>query len=125
MSELLVHTAIAELLREEYRLKQLPSAQTVFRTPMGRRRMDLYFCESQFAIEIKSGFVRSTRDVREQVEKDSWLIQQQPDQVAEVLWIFLRGATGSAREFLDSRRIAWMNLDLNAMGTPTTSTPPL
>ena len=98
--------------------------QHTLRTPVGSRRIDLYFAESRFAIEIKSGYVRANHEFREQVGKDVWLLENTGDLVAEVMWIFLRGATKSARYYLDARKIAWMDLDLDQMRTPVTSTLP-
>lgn len=124
--EFLVHAAVLNLLRDEEdrRAATIPKTQYALRTPEGARRIDLYFAETRFAIEIKSGYVRANRKFREQVGKDVWLIENQPKLVSEVMWIFLRGATKHARQYLDARHIAWMDLDLDQMRPPITSEQP-
>lgn len=123
--EYLVQAAVVSLLRgKDRRLEALPRTQQVLRTPDGIRKVDLYFAESRFAIEIKSGYVRAARGFRQQVQKDVWLLQNRTDLVSEVLWIFLRGATKRARAYLDARKLAWMDLDIDGLGTPVTSEPP-
>jgi hypothetical protein len=93
--EFLVHASVLNLLRteEDRRLAATPETQHLLRTPAGAPRIDLYFAESRFAIEIKLGYVHATHDFREQVKKDVWLLQNRSDLVSEVMWIFLRGAT--------------------------------
>jgi hypothetical protein len=124
--EFLVQASVLNLLQagEDQRVATIPKTQHTLRTPVGSRRIDLYFAESRFAIEIKSGYVRANHEFREQVGKDVWLLENTGDLVAEVMWIFLRGATKSARYYLDARKIAWMDLDLDQMRTPVTSTLP-
>jgi hypothetical protein len=120
--EYLVHASVMSLLRgEDQRLEAAPKTQHVLRTPEGIRRMDLYFVESRFAIEIKSGYARATHGFRHQVQKDAWLLQNRADPVSEVMWIFLRGATKPARKHLDAHNIAWMDLDIDELRPPVTS----
>jgi hypothetical protein len=121
--EFLVQASVLNLLRagEDQRVATMPKTQHTLGTPAGYRRIDLYFAESRFAIEIKSGYVRANHQFREQVGKDVWLLENRGKVVAEVMWIFLRGATKPARRHLDARRIAWMDLDLDQMRTPVTS----
>jgi len=121
--EFLVHAAVLDLLRAEHDRTPIEIAETqrVMRTPTGGRRIDLYFAETRFGVEIKSGYVRSTNEFRQQVLKDSWLIKNRTDLLSEVLWIFLRGATIPARRFMDSEHIAWMDLDVDELRPPVTS----
>jgi len=121
--EFLVQASVLNLLRsdEDRRVATMPVTQQVLHTPGGARRIDLYFAENGFAIEIKSGYVRANRKFREQVGKDVWLLENRGDHVSEVIWIFLRGATKPARQYLDARHIAWMDLDLDEMRPPVTS----
>jgi hypothetical protein len=120
--EFLVHASVLDLLREEdSKFADLPQTQHVLDTSSGMRRINLYFKSSQFSIEIKPDYVRRTHDFRKQVQKDVWLIENRPDLVSEVMWIFLRGATDLARRYLDEYRITWMDLDLDQMRPPVTS----
>jgi hypothetical protein len=120
--EFLVHASVLELLREEdSKFAEMPQTQHVLDTPSGMRRIDLYFKSSRFSIEIKSGYVRRTHDFRKQIQKDVWLIENRPDLVSEVMWIFLRGATDPARRHLNEHRIAWIDLDLDQLRPPVTS----
>jgi len=121
--EFLVQASVLNLLRagEDQRVATVPKTQHTLATPAGARRIDLYFAETRFAIEIKSGYVRANHQFREQVGKDAWLIEKRADLVSEVMWIFLRGATKPARRYLDARHIAWMDLDLDELRPPVTS----
>jgi len=124
--EFLVHAAVLDLLRAETTLdlSAVPRTQQLFDTPDGVRRLDLYFAGTRFSVEIKAGYVRATRAFRKQVAKDVWLLENRTSQVAEVMWIFLRGATKLARKYLEDRHIAWMDLDIDQMRPPTTSPSP-
>lgn len=121
--EFMVHASVLNLLRggEDRRMATMPKTQQTFRTPGGVRRIDLYFSETRFAIEIKSGYVRGNHEFRNQVGKDLWLVKNRADLVSEVMWVFLRGATKPARRYLEARRIAWMDLDLDELRPPVTS----
>lgn len=121
--EFLVHTAILDMLRESPDSvgSVPPITQHVFQTPDGARRVDLYFAETRFAVEIKAGYVRATRAFRKQVGKDVWLLESQSEPVSEVMWIFLRGATTHARRYLEDRHIAWIDFDIENRRPPVAS----
>jgi hypothetical protein len=121
--EFLVQATVLDILREQANRKAItiPETQRVLNTPSGVRRIDLYFPESRFGVEIKSGYVRATKAFRNQVLKDVWLVEHRGDLLAEVMWIFLRGATSPARTFLDRKHVAWMDIDLDNARPPVTS----
>jgi hypothetical protein len=124
--EFLVHAAVLDMLRVDpiFKFSVMPKTQHVLETPDGARRIDLNFAETRFSVEIKSGYVRAKRDFRKQVGKDVWLLQNRPDLVSEVMWVFLRGATSPARRYLDEKHIAWIDFDLENRRPPIISGEP-
>lgn len=68
------------------------SKQNVYSTPYGKRRIDLFIPETGVAIEVKSGYGRSRKFIREQIKKDTYIVANEPE-IKQIVWVCFRGAT--------------------------------
>jgi hypothetical protein len=78
-------------------------------TPYGVRRVDLWYARTGVALEIKSGFIVASRSIREQIQKDAWLLTS--GAATRIVWLLLRGATQRTRDALDRMRIEWYDIE--------------
>lgn len=66
--------------------------QICFMTPHGKRKIDLFIGETGVAVEVKSGYGRLCKFTKEQIEKDRFILEHEPE-VSQVVWMCFRGAT--------------------------------
>jgi hypothetical protein len=78
-------------------------------TPYGVRRVDLWYARTGVALEIKSGFIAGSRSIREQIQKDAWLLTS--GAATRIVWLLFRGATQRTRDALDRMRIEWYDIE--------------
>lgn len=83
--------------------------QAVFKTPFGDRRIDLFIPDNKIAIEVKSGYARSTAFTRNQIMKDNYLIQHTAE-VERVVWFCFRGATNPLMKFLSTNGVEFCDI---------------
>jgi hypothetical protein len=67
------------------------------------RRLDLYFPQLNFAVEVKSGRVHLSRDVRRQIDIDNQLVRE--GQLTGCLWFLVYGASPAVLDHLDASQI--------------------
>ena len=78
-------------------------------TPFGVRFVDKYIPEKKIMIEVKSGYVRLNKFIREQVKKDNYLLINHPE-IDEVVWLCFRGATTPLINFIKSNGIEYIDI---------------
>lgn len=78
-------------------------------TPYGGRRVDLWYAKTRVALEIKSGFIVGSRSIREQIQKDEWLLSS--GVASRIVWLLFRGGTQRTRDALDRARIEWYDIE--------------
>jgi hypothetical protein len=78
--------------------KDLEGDSAVFWTPIGRRRVDVFWPNHRLALEAKSGLVFLSKSIRNQIDKDKYLLEH--GVLARVIWILLQGASSRVREAL-------------------------
>src|SRR4030095_3824292 len=69
-----------------------PVEQKIFHSPLGERRVDLYYQELKTVVEVKSGYVVNRASIRLQVSKDGLLLASHPE-VDRVVWLLYRGGS--------------------------------
>jgi hypothetical protein len=89
--------------------------QKVFKTPFGDRKIDLFVPDKKIAIEVKSGYARSTAFTRKQVKKDRHIIEHQ-DEVDRVIWFCFRGATSPLIRYMASNSIEYCDIEYDSFG---------
>jgi hypothetical protein len=93
------------LLKDTDAAKQQHSVETLY----GVRRVDLWYADPRVALEIKSGFIVCSRSIREQIQKDEWLLAT--GAASRIVWLLFRGATLRTREALDRAGIEWYDIE--------------
>lgn len=88
--------------------------QNVYTTPYGKRRIDLFIAEAGVAIEVKSGYVRSRKFIREQVRKDRYILSNEPE-VKQVVWVCFRGATQPLINLLNKGGIQYCDIEYDRL----------
>jgi len=73
-----------------------------------KRRYDIFIKELLVGYEIKSSRVIYNRFVREQIQKDKWLLENK--RVNEVRWILFNGATPKVLQALTQNKIMYLNI---------------
>jgi hypothetical protein len=76
-----------------------------------RRRYDIFIKELFVGYEIKSSRVVYNKFVREQIQKDKWLLEQK--KVNEVRWILFNGATRNVLQTLTRNKIMYLDITGN------------
>jgi len=86
--------------------------EQTFSTALGARRVDV-LTQNGLAIESKVGRASLTSDIRAEIAKDQWLLQNNPD-ITGIQWVFTRsavtgqiGPTGPLAAALDKAGIPW------------------
>lgn len=79
-----------------------------------KRRADIFILELSAIIEVKSGRIFLSGEVRAQIEKDKHLLKRR--QVRHVDWILFGGASAAVLDCLDSANIGFLDL---SFGVPT------
>lgn len=94
----------------------------IFKTPLGDRRIDLFVPDEKIAIEVKSGYARSTVFTRKQVNKDRYIIHytlfiiQHEAEVERVVWFCFRGATNPLKKILNHNGIEYCDIEYDIFG---------
>jgi hypothetical protein len=83
--------------------KDIERDSSIFWTPFGRRRVDVFWANHLLALEAKSGKVLLSRAIRKQIEKDKYLLEH--GVLSRVIWVLLQGASRRAREALQKAGI--------------------
>ncbi len=78
--------------------KDIARDSSVFWTPFGRRRVDVFWANYLLALEVKSGKVLLSKSIRWQIDKDKYLLEH--GVLSRVIWVLLQGASRRAREAL-------------------------
>ena len=94
------------------------STQTVFDTPYGKRRVDLYDEKNGIIIEIKSGYARSKSFIRKQIKKDSYILNNHKN-INRAIWICFRGATSPLQLFLNKYNIEYFDIEYDKIDNST------
>jgi len=76
-----------------------------------KRRYDIFIKELLVGYEIKSSRVVYNSFVREQIQKDKWLLEHK--QVTEVRWILFNGATQNVLKALTQNKILYLDITGN------------
>ena len=84
--------------------ESLVTDKVVFETPYGKRRIDIYWESSRIAIETKMGYITNSKSIRNQIEKDAYLVEN--NIVVSVLWLLIKGGSNAVILNLDKHRIA-------------------
>lgn len=71
----------------------LQTDKIVFETPMGDRRIDVWWAERSVAVECKMGYVSANASTRRQIAKDCHLVGT--GRVSQCAWLLIKG--GSAK----------------------------
>jgi len=87
--------------------------QKVLSTPYGDRKIDIYIPSDKVAIEVKSGYARSTAFTRKQIQKDKYLLEYQCD-VKRVVWFCFRGATDPIQKSLKDTGIEYCDIEYDS-----------
>lgn len=90
--------------------------QNVYATPYGSRRIDLFIAETGVAIEVKSGYGRSRKFTRNQIKKDSYILQNEPN-VKQIVWVCFRGATKPLITLLQKNGIQYCDIEYDKIDT--------
>lgn len=88
--------------------------QNVYETPYGKRRIDLFISETGVAIEVKSGYGRLRKFIREQIRKDNYILQNEST-VNEIVWVCFRGATNPLITFLHKHGIQYCDIEYDSL----------
>jgi hypothetical protein len=83
--------------------KDIECDSSVFWTPFGRRRVDVFWPNYSLALEAKSGMIFFSRSIRKQIDKDKYLLEQ--GVFSRVIWVLLQGASQRVREALQNAGI--------------------
>jgi hypothetical protein len=89
-----------------------PVEQKIFHSPLGERRVDLYYQELKTIVEIKSGYVVNRASIRLQVSKDGLLLDSHPE-VVRVVWLLYRGGSKPLIRNLEQAGIEWHDLEFD------------
>lgn len=81
----------------------LVTDQAVFETPYGKRRVDIYWEARRIAVETKMGYVTNSKSIRNQIEKDAYLVKN--NIVTSILWLLIKGSSKSVIMNLDKNGI--------------------
>ena len=73
-----------------------------------RRCYDIFIKELLVGYEIKSSRVVHNRFIREQIQKDKWLLEHK--EVNEVRWILFNGATQNVLQALTHNKIMYLDI---------------
>jgi hypothetical protein len=73
-----------------------------------KRRYDIFIKELLVGYEIKSYNVVYNRFVRDQIQKDKWLLEHK--KVNEVRWLLFNGATQNVLKVLTQNKILYLNI---------------
>ncbi len=103
LGELLGRVALTQ--QTEATDKDLVTDKAIFDTPYGQRRIDLYWHPRRIAVEPKIGYITNTKSIRNQIEKDAYLVKQ--DRLYSVIWLLIKSGSKSARENLDKHGIRY------------------
>ena len=90
--------------------------QTVFSTPYGKRRIDLFIPETGVSIEVKSGYGRLRAFTRTQIKKDKHILDHEPT-VEQIYWFCFRGATRPLIAYLEKNGIGFCDIEYDRMET--------
>jgi len=96
------------IIRNAFGIKNF-NKQNVYSTPYGKRRIDLFLPETGVAIEVKSGYARSKKFIREQIKKDNYILNNEP-LVKQIVWMCFRGATKPLIVFLKKNNIEYCDI---------------
>ncbi|NTU54104.1 MAG: hypothetical protein HGA97_10480 [Chlorobiaceae bacterium] len=83
----------------------LVTDKVVFVTPYGDRRVDVYWEANRIAVETKMGYITNSKSIRNQIEKDAYLVEN--NIVSSVLWLLIKSGSKAAIVNLDKHRIAY------------------
>ncbi|HEX6902139.1 MAG TPA: hypothetical protein VF789_20655 [Thermoanaerobaculia bacterium] len=83
--------------------KDIEGDSSVFWTPFGHRRVDVFWPNHLLALEAKSGTVFFSRSIRKQIDKDKYLLEN--GVFSRVIWVLLQGASQRVREALQNSGI--------------------
>nr|VFJ65142.1 MAG: hypothetical protein BECKFM1743C_GA0114222_103874 [Candidatus Kentron sp. FM]VFJ65994.1 MAG: hypothetical protein BECKFM1743A_GA0114220_103975 [Candidatus Kentron sp. FM] len=89
--------------------------QTVFSTPFGKRRIDFLIPEQGVAIEVKSGYGRLRSFIRDQVKKDRYILDHEPN-IKQIVWVCFRGATEPLIRLLQENEIEYCDIEYDKLG---------
>jgi hypothetical protein len=113
--ELLAEVSIQQTFRDGRNLKSsvglelAPEKHVRFETPDGLRVADLYYRADRSVVEVKSGYIYASRDIKAQVKKDRWLLANH-DEVDEVVWVLFRGGSAPLLAHLGEAGIRWIDM---------------
>jgi len=79
-----------------------------FNTPYGQRRIDNYHPATKIAVESKNTRVVARKSIRNQIRKDSYLLEQRL--CTEITWVLFRGASKRVISLLDNSGIKHISL---------------
>lgn len=85
--------------------ESLTTDQAVFETPYGKRRIDVYWKNSRFAVETKMGYITNSKSIRNQIEKDAYLIQN--GVISSVVWLLIKSGSKAVKSNLEKHGIAY------------------
>ena len=85
--------------------EDLVTDQAVFDTPYGKRRIDVYWKNSRLAVETKMGYITNSKSIRNQIEKDAYLVQN--GDICSVVWLLIKSGSKAARMNLERHGIAY------------------
>lgn len=85
--------------------ESLVTDKAVFETPYGKRRIDVYWKNSRFAIETKMGYITNSKSIRNQIEKDAYLVQN--GIISSVVWFLIKSGSKAAKANLEKHGIAY------------------
>jgi hypothetical protein len=95
------------------------SRQTVFNTPYGKRKADIYDEKQGILIEVKSGYARSKHFTREQVQKDFYILKNY-ENIKRIIWVCFRGATKPLISYLHKHSIEYFDVEYDKIEIDST-----
>jgi len=94
---------VGEFLGYEYANTHFDTSQNsiikdkkTFQTPFGNRRIDVYIDNKKVCIEVKMGYLYNGKKIRNQIEKDSYLLKNKI--VSKIVWILYQNGSKQVKK---------------------------
>lgn len=83
----------------------LVTDKAIFNTPYGKRRIDVYWEKNSFAVETKMGYITNSKNIRNQIKKDAYLVNN--GNIQSVMWMLIKGGSKNVKLNLDEHGISY------------------